>query len=79
LNINEISEPVAYSLRFVNTQTGSEQVLLESNQECFMARVWKNSHTVVVERHGANQAQTLIEYDLNSNSVISESTATPRP
>ncbi len=34
---NEISEPIAYSLRLVDIQSGSERILLESPDNCFAA------------------------------------------
>ncbi|HEU0296174.1 MAG TPA: hypothetical protein VFR47_25790 [Anaerolineales bacterium] len=75
---NEISEPTAYSLRLVNAQSGGERILLESPENCFVAREWVES-ILKIESYDENYDRTLIEYDLNSEAVLSESTATPRP
>ena len=74
---NEISEPVSYSLRLVNAQTGGEQILLESLDNCFAARSWSDNNILAIESYDKNYDRTLVEYDLNSNKIISEATATP--
>jgi WD40 repeat protein len=71
---NEISQPNAYSLRLIDAQSGSERILLESPEDCFDAKSWTEDNTLIVEK---NYGQTLIEFDLNSNKIISETATTP--
>jgi len=74
---NEISEPISYSLRLVNAQTGGEQILLESPDRCFAARSWSDNNILTIESYDKDYNQTLVEYDLNLNKIISGATATP--
>ena len=77
---SEIFEPIAYSLRLVDAQSGSERILLESPDNCFSALTWETNSVLIVEREGeGSEGRTIIEYDLNSNKIINESTATPYP
>jgi hypothetical protein len=68
-----------YSLRLVDGKTGEEQAVLESAQNCFAGKNWKDDHVIVVERFDPDDKVTVIEYDLNLKQVLSESTATPAP
>jgi hypothetical protein len=67
------------SLRLVNALSGSEQILLESADNCFAARLWSEDDILTIENYGTNNNRTLIELDLNSNKIIREVTATPFP
>jgi hypothetical protein len=68
-----------YSLRLVNGKTGEEQIVLESAQNCFAVKDWKDDHVIVVERFDPDDKVAVIEYDLNLKQVLSERTATPAP
>ncbi len=70
--------PIDYSLRLVDSQSGSERILLESPKDCFVASEWINNR-ITVERYDEQYNQTLIDFDLNSNQIISEATATAHP
>jgi hypothetical protein len=74
---NETSEPVAYSLRLVDAQTGSERILLESPDKCFAARSWSDNNILTIESYDKNYDRTSVEYDLNLNKIISGATAMP--
>lgn len=63
-----------YSLRLVDVQSGSEQILLESAKDCFEAKSWTENNILILEK---NYNETLVEFDLNSNKIISESVTTP--
>jgi len=71
---SEISEPIAYSIRLVDSQSGSEQIILESTENCLAAISWTEDNTLIIEK---NYGQSLIEFDLDSNTIISEATNTP--
>ena len=71
-NISENME-VKYTLRLVNTQTGNERILLKSPRNCYTAISWTEDNILTLTK---NYNESLIEFDLNSNSIISE-TATP--
>lgn len=68
-----------YSLRLVDGKTGKDQIILESAQNCFAVKNWKDDHTIVVESFNPDLKVTVIEYDLSLNQVLNESTATPAP
>ncbi len=74
---NEFSDPVSCSLRLVDAQTGSERILLESPDNCFSAESWSDNNLLKIGVYDKNYDRTLIEYDLNSNNVVNEATATP--
>lgn len=74
---NNMYERVAYSLRLVDAQTGSERILLESPDNCFATRSWSDNNVLTIERYDKNYDQTLVEYDLNLNKIVSEATAMP--
>jgi hypothetical protein len=70
-------ESVNCALRLVDAQSGGERILLESPDNCFAARSWSENNILTIERYDKNYERTLVEYDLNSNTIISEATATP--
>ena len=72
-------ETRSYSLRLVNALSGSEQILLESPDNCFDTKLWSESDILTVESYGTNDVRTLIELDLSSNKIIGEVTTTPFP
>ncbi len=74
---SEIFEPIAYSLRLVDAQSGSERILLESPENCFTAKSWSDNNLLTIESYDKDYNQTLVEYDLNSNKIISGATVTP--
>jgi hypothetical protein len=74
---NEISEPIAYSLRLVDAQIGSQRILIESPENCFAAKSWSDDNILTIESYDKDYNQTLVEYDLNSNKIISGAIATP--
>jgi len=63
-----------YTLRLVDAQTGSERILLDSPVDCFNAKSWTEDNILILEK---NYSEELIEFDLHSNKIISESPATP--
>jgi hypothetical protein len=67
-------ERFAYSVRLVDAQSGSEQILLESPDACFAATSWTEDNILILQK---NYGQTLVEFDLNSNEIIRESPTTP--
>jgi WD40 repeat protein len=69
-------EKFNYSLRLVDVQSGSEQILLESQDACYEAVAWTESNTLILEK---NYNEALFEFDLTSNKIIGEVTATPFP
>lgn len=71
---NDRGERFGYSLRLVDTQSGSEQILLESPNDCFEAISWTEDNTLILEK---NYNEAFVEFDLISNQIISESTTTP--
>ena len=70
-----------YSLRLVDGQSGSEQIVLESRDHCFAAKQWVDNSILLIESESQNaeSTRTLIEYDVNAMQITNESTATPRP
>ena len=76
---NEIGELITYSVRLVDAQSGSEHILLESSKNCYASRVWREDSILIIESYDENYDRSLLEYDLNSNRIISEATVTPRP
>lgn len=60
-----------YSLRLVNAVSGSEQILFEAPDECFDTISWTENDILTIEK---NYARTKVEFDLNSNTIISETT-----
>jgi WD40 repeat protein len=63
-----------YSLRLVDVQAGSEQILLESSEACYGPMAWTESDILILEK---NYNEALIEFDLNSNKIINEAIITP--
>ena len=63
------SKSEIYSLRLVNVRTGSEQILLEANNSCYLATEWKDNNTVLIEQNGLYSQKTTLEYDLKTNAV----------
>jgi len=61
----------------MDAQSGSERILLESPDNCFAARSWSDNNILIIESYDKNYDRTLVEYDLNSNKIVSEATATP--
>jgi dipeptidyl aminopeptidase/acylaminoacyl peptidase len=61
------SESEIYSLRLVDVQTGSEQILLESDNSCYLATEWKDNNTVLIEQIGLYGQETILAYDLKTN------------
>lgn len=74
LTRGESGERENYSLRLVDAQSGSESILLESPENCFVAISWKEDNILQLKK---NFGEALIEFDLNSNKIISENTTTP--
>ena len=70
------ADQVSYSLRLVDAQSGSEQLLLESPDHCFAATSWTEKDILIVER---DYGEAIIEFDLNSRKILSEATVTPYP
>lgn len=69
-------EKFNYTLRSVDAQSGSEQILLESSTACYEAIAWTENNPLILEK---NYNEALLEFDLNSNKVIGAVTATPFP
>jgi Tol biopolymer transport system component len=74
--LRQNGEVYNYSLRLVDTQSGSERILLESTQDCFEAVEWTKGNVLTIEK---DYGKEVIEFDLNSNSIIRETTPTPFP
>ena len=68
-----------FSLRLINTQSGNQQILLESSEICFVTRVWPENNILTVEKYDQNYERTIIELDLNPEVIVSEATVTPFP
>jgi hypothetical protein len=74
-------EENVYSLRWVDSRSGIEQILLESTDHCYKAKEWIKESVLIIESEASKEpfGRTLIEYDLTARRIISESTATPFP
>jgi hypothetical protein len=70
----------SYTLRLVDVRTGVERILLESKTSCYLVKEWKDSNVLLIEYDydDENYNRVIMEYDLNSNTIISAS-ATPNP
>ena len=62
-----------YTLRLVDVQTGTERILLEAATSCYLAKKWEDSNILLIEYYDKNYNGALMEYDINSNTVISTS------
>ena len=71
------SESEFYSLRLVDVSTGNEQLLLESNGSCYLTMEWDDNDRLSVEQNKPYGKRTILEFDLNSNTVISETPDNP--
>lgn len=60
----------SYSLRLVDARTGVEEILLEAKTNCYLAREWKDNGVLIIEYDDENYNRALMEYDLNSNTII---------
>jgi hypothetical protein len=67
-------ERFGYSVRLVDAQSGSEQLLLES-AGCLAVTSWEGNVLTLEKNYG----QVLIEFDLDSNKIKSEATVPPFP
>lgn len=63
-----------YSLRLVDVKTGKENILLESDNSCFLAKEWDGENIVLIEQIEPHGQKAALEYDLKTNTV---STLTP--
>jgi hypothetical protein len=72
-------ESIIYSLRLADTQLGYEKMIFESKENCFATRLWSDYDILTVERYDENYDRIIVEFDLNSNEIISEATVTPFP
>ena len=61
------------SLRLVDAKSGNEQIILESTEDCFAATSWTEDNILILEK---NYGESLIEFDLDSNQIISETATT---
>lgn len=68
-------EKTVSSIRLVDAQSGSERILLESENDCYLAREWKENRILTIESFAD---QKLLAYDLKSN-AISDAVITPQP
>jgi len=64
-----------YTLRLVDVRTGVERILLESETSCYLAKKWEDSNILLIEHYDENYNGAIMEYDINSNTIIS--TAVP--
>jgi hypothetical protein len=71
-------ERESYTLRLVDAQTGVERILLESKTNCYLARKWQENNILLIEHYDENYNRALMEYDLNSDTIINAS-ASPSP
>ncbi len=62
-----------YTLRLVDVQTGDERTLLESETSCYLAKKWEDSNILLIEYYDENYNGAVMEYDINSNTIISTS------
>ena len=62
-----------YSLKLVNALSGNQQVLFESSDICFAADMWSDNNVLTLGNYDENYNRTRVEFDLNTNTVISES------
>ena len=71
------SESEIYSLRFVDVLTGNEQILFESNGNCYLTTEWKDNDVLIIEQNEPYGKRTILEFDLNSNTIINKTPADP--
>lgn len=72
---NNQGQRFGYSVRLVDAESGTEQILLES-EECLAVTSWREDNVLALEK---NYGQVLMEFDLNANKIMSEATVTPSP
>jgi Tol biopolymer transport system component len=75
---NHVGGREGYTLRLVDAKTGVEQILLESKTSCYLVKEWEDNNILLVEYDDENYNRAIMEYDLDSNTIISAS-ATPSP
>lgn len=63
----------SYSLRLVNAETGAEKIILEAQMACFLVVEWKDN-ILKIEK---NYNESIIEFDLNTNTIFSETPINP--
>lgn len=76
---NETGNTAEYALRWLNVDSGEEQILLRSEQKCLKVQSWRDDNVLIVESFDQDRNLTVIEYDLTTKQVHSENTATPFP
>lgn len=67
-----------YTLRLVDARTGAEQILLESQTNCYLAKKWDTDNILQVEYDDENYNRAIMEYDVSSKTIVSLS-ASPSP
>jgi Tol biopolymer transport system component len=77
---NNVGGREGYTLRVVDAKTGVERILLESKTSCYLVQGWKDNNVLLIEYDydDENYNRVIMEYDLDSNAIISAS-ATPSP
>jgi hypothetical protein len=77
---NNVEGREGYTLRLVDAKTGVERILFESKTSCYLVKEWKDNNVLLIEYDydDENYNRVSMEYDLNSNTIISAS-ATPSP
>lgn len=70
---NDAYERDSYTIRLVDAKTGTEKILIESPTDCFQAIEWKDNILKIQK----NSNHSIIEFDLNTNTIISETPITP--
>lgn len=62
------------TIRLVDAKTGMEQVILESSQDCLHVVEWVDTNIIKIQ---TNYYESLIEFDLNTNTILSETPINP--
>jgi WD40 repeat protein len=71
-------ERESYTLRLVDIKTGTEQILLKSKTNCYLAKKWEVDNILQIEYDDQKYNRAIMEYDINSNTIINAS-ASPSP
>ncbi|NJN79216.1 MAG: hypothetical protein HC797_01360 [Anaerolineales bacterium] len=71
---DQINKKFETTVRFVDVKTGKEQILLEDLDNCYSVKEWQQDDILIVE---SVADKILIEFDLTTNTIISETPINP--
>ena len=66
----EETEMDGFTLLLVDAQTGEERILSESKTSCYRVREWRKDNIIVIEYDDENYDRAIMEYDLNTNTIL---------